>query len=832
MADPWITNCQVWLDSTYAGVAGYTPTPQNGVTGWPTMYSLTRALQIELGISPRSSTFGPGTTSAFQSLVGTVGAATASSRRNIIGILRTALWCKGYAGGYEALPGSAAFVAWDAALASSVSQVRVDLGLSATGGVDVKVMKSLLTMDAYVLLPGGSSKVREIQRWMNGRWFSRAPYPLVPCNGLYTREVQQGLMYGLQFEVGIADAVANGNFGPSTQQGVRDYGIFGLGSTDSTRAMIRIFQAALIFNAYTGTPFSGSFDASSQTQMRSFQSFSALPSTASSNFATWASLLVSTGDTSRSTSAADTSFGVTAARGASLYQAGIRVVGRYINGNTEKRLAFNEPAALQTAGLRWFPIYQEWNNSPDQFSQELGRIQGIRIAARARGLGLPNGTIIFVGVDYDATDDDIDSLIIPHFTGIKGALAGSKSLPIRLGVYGTRNVCQRLAAAGLTVGSMVADMSSGFSGNLGFKLPANWMYDQIVETTVGASAGLIAIDKLVQAATAESLAATALPAMPLQYSGTSAVNWDVDSWWAWAGISYFAEVPSLGPRDQNLPVDARRVRNDIALFQLHRYQYGLDKPSPNALDLAWAYIFASNPGLYAGDFYVDDAVDQVEALAQSEAYTYPANGSFGDVPHMSVVARAYSTSNLVPTGPVRNTLDFASWAGDLVGAWADYEKQRRLGGASDAYTFLKSHIGGVPVSGVTNQFSINDLRADAVGHLLAARLIVSNPERLDAIIRSMMLSINADPGWAAKQFLLSRFSNRTNAVAAAKSIFTEAWPVWDGIAASALLKGERSPGSAGTGAPSAAIRATEIDAVGRAFADALVAAGSSWTLRS
>lgn len=80
----------------------------------------------------------------------------------------------------------------------------------------------------------------------------------------------------------------------------------------------------------------------------------------------------------------------------------------------------------------------------------------------------------------------------------------------------------------------------------------------------------------------------------------------------------------------------------------------------------------------------------------------------------------------------------------------------------------------------------------------------------------MMLSINADPGRAAKQLLLSRFSHRTHAVAVAKSVFTEAWPLWDGSAASALLKGERAPGAVGTGAPRAAVRTTEADTVGRA----------------
>ncbi|WP_232222908.1 glycoside hydrolase domain-containing protein [Jeotgalibaca sp. PTS2502] len=41
----------------------------------------------------------------------------------------------------------------------------------------------------------------------------------------------------------------------------------------------------------------------------------------------------------------------------------------------------------------------------------------------------------------------------------------------RVGVYGTRNVCSQVTSAGSAVTSYVSNMSSGFSGNLGFKMP-------------------------------------------------------------------------------------------------------------------------------------------------------------------------------------------------------------------------------------------------------------------------------------------------------------------------------------------------------------------------
>ncbi|WP_018684453.1 hypothetical protein [Actinokineospora enzanensis] len=45
-------------------------------------------------------------------------------------------------------------------------------------------------------------------------------------------------------------------------------------------------------------------------------------------------------------------------------------------------------------------------------------------------------------------------------------------------------MCSRVRAAGLTTASFVSDMSSGFSGNLGFPMPVDWAFDQIATTTV------------------------------------------------------------------------------------------------------------------------------------------------------------------------------------------------------------------------------------------------------------------------------------------------------------------------------------------------------------
>lgn len=59
--DEMVLLTQEWLNETYKGKSGYNSIEENGKTGWKTMYALTRALQLELGITQTSDSFGPTT---------------------------------------------------------------------------------------------------------------------------------------------------------------------------------------------------------------------------------------------------------------------------------------------------------------------------------------------------------------------------------------------------------------------------------------------------------------------------------------------------------------------------------------------------------------------------------------------------------------------------------------------------------------------------------------------------------------------------------------------------------------------------------------------------
>ena len=43
-----------------------------------------------------------------------------------------------------------------------------------------------------------------------------------------------------------------------------------------------------------------------------------------------------------------------------------------------------------------------------------------------------------------------------------------------IGVQGSRNICQKVCSLTKAESSFVADMSTGYSGNLGYSMPNNW----------------------------------------------------------------------------------------------------------------------------------------------------------------------------------------------------------------------------------------------------------------------------------------------------------------------------------------------------------------------
>ena len=59
MSDQMVLQTQQWLNRTYRNKTGFNTIKEDGETGWGTIHALTRALQIELGITATADNFGP-----------------------------------------------------------------------------------------------------------------------------------------------------------------------------------------------------------------------------------------------------------------------------------------------------------------------------------------------------------------------------------------------------------------------------------------------------------------------------------------------------------------------------------------------------------------------------------------------------------------------------------------------------------------------------------------------------------------------------------------------------------------------------------------------------
>ena len=208
---------------------------------------------------------------------------------------------------------------------------------------------------------------------------------------------------------------------------------------------------------------------------------------------TWASLMISYGDKNRTATACDTNTPITPNFAKLLKKNGYNIVGRYL-ADTDKGLKEGELSTIFNGDLKMFPIYQGNGRVESDFSEAYG-LRDARTASRlALSSGLPEGTIIYFAVDYDATDHQVANSILPYFKGVNFAI----DKRYKVGVYGPRNICTRVKNSGYSVISFVSDMSGGFSGNIGYKLPDDWEYDQIANTRLNDSEyGSLEIDRVV-----------------------------------------------------------------------------------------------------------------------------------------------------------------------------------------------------------------------------------------------------------------------------------------------------------------------------------------------
>jgi peptidoglycan hydrolase-like protein with peptidoglycan-binding domain len=488
-----VRRAQQWVNATYSGVNGFTPVQEDGVAGWATMYALTRALQHELCITELSDSFGPTTLTL---LTQRGGVKLTEPNGNIVRIVQCACYVKGYD------PGSISGT-FDRQTIRAVCKLMSNAGLN-DGFVDAvppKVVKALLTMDAYQLVAGGTATVRSIQQWLNGRYWGRQNFFVLPCDGNVSRGVQTAVYMAIQFELGMTDAEATGVFGTATRAGLNTHPL----SRGSEGVFVQLFTAAMVFNRIDlgnrriYEQFTRTFDSEVAAAIRTFQVFSAIPATGAGDFVTWCQLLASNGDPTRSCTAVDCITTITDARAATLTAAGYTLVGRYLDERPSskplnKQIQPGELDVIFRNCLKVFPISQYYGGEAKYFTHAQGVTDAQGAHDAAVRYGFDQGTVIYFAVDFDATQADVDSGVIPYFQGVVAGLAGRGGCYVH-GVYGARNVCSEVTRRTGARWSYVAGMSTGYSGNMGYPLPENWAFNQVQTTTLGSGTGQIEIDR-------------------------------------------------------------------------------------------------------------------------------------------------------------------------------------------------------------------------------------------------------------------------------------------------------------------------------------------------
>lgn len=688
MIDEIVLEAQEWVNSTYGDVSGYVRCAEDGRTGWNTMYSLTRALQHELGITALSNAFGP-TTMARLEAHGPIGSDEANT--NIIKIIQSACFCKGYnAGGINGRWGNKSLgVSTDYAI--DFLMRNMGLGDFRDGRLHAKVFKALLTMDAYVIVSGGDTEIRKIQQWINQNYWQKSFHNIIPCEGHYSRSVQQALMKALQSAFGIPDAQVTGNFGPATRDGLTanqliegDSGLF-----------VQFLSAACVFNGrvlsvadddelpvFYQTVFKEHFDTPLGTYIEHFQRFNLLEINRQADFRTWCQLLVSMGDPERDAQACDTRFTITPARGALLAELGLLVVGRYLDeeatGTLDKEIKEGELDVIFDAGLKVFPIWQYNARLLSDFTWASGYDHGTRAHERMIHYGFNPGAIVYFAVDYDATDANITSNIIPYFNGVQAAL-GALGRKYRTGVYGSRNVCIRASEEALAVSSFVSGMSWGFSGNLGFPLPVNWSFNQIQEVQHVVDGQTVDIDRNVHRTDID-------PGIGRDGVGGGAVS----------------SLEELLQFVDDVHTEAVSYGGDVNVRVL---EY-LRSPGYTKNYAGWDFLLGR---------WDQDWIDHAEAIFEERRLSFlrfrdPTYGAQIFVDHLAATANAVYLEGAGSASEVTRG-DFGGWGGDLSTFYADW-RNNSLSYAS-GYAFCMDRLAR---RDVLSTYGFNDMVEDADGY--------------------------------------------------------------------------------------------------------------------
>lgn len=487
MADENVRKAQKYLNSMYGHRSEWVKLDEDGLTGTGTCKGIIRAFQIENGISPVTGTVGNITLNKMRSL-SDISKMNANDPGNPnVCILQCALFVKGYnAGGITGV--------YYTAGVNAVKQYQSDAGLPVTGIIDWKVWMGLVSINWFKKTNAGDKTIVKIQQQLNTDWSDIIG--VGPCDGVVSRFTSYALIAALQAAEGIytsfIGSIDKRNFGDQTV--AKFPGVLKQGKNGTYVKYNKLVQYGLYLNGYDAGRFDGNFDSTTKSMVESFQEFYALTgiglvTSGEVNCATMKSLLTSKGDTGRKAKACDCSTVLNKQQALDIKNAGYQVVGRYLTGTANgkrKFITFEEIKNIESAGLRVFPIYQDGGYKAEYFQNlSQGIVDAHTAITAAKRIGVPSGTTIYFAVDFDCYDYQMKSFIVPYFKKLNLVFdSETNNKKYKVGIYAPRYICSYISKKGLAEYSFVADMSSGYSCNLGYPIPKNWAFDQFFEFNV------------------------------------------------------------------------------------------------------------------------------------------------------------------------------------------------------------------------------------------------------------------------------------------------------------------------------------------------------------
>ena len=487
MADENVRKAQKYLNSMYGHRSEWVKLDEDGLTGTGTCKGIIRAFQIENGISPVTGTVGNITLNKMRSL-SDISKMNANDPGNPnVCILQCALFVKGYnAGGITGV--------YYTTGVNAVKQYQSDAGLPVTGIIDWKVWMGLVSINWFKKTNAGDKMIVKIQQQLNTDWSDIIG--VGPCDGVVSRFTSYALIAALQAAEGIytsfIGSIDKRNFGDQTAS--KFPSVLKQGKNGAYVKYNKLVQYGLYLNGYNAGRFDGNFDSTTKSMVASFQEFYALTgiglvTSGEVNCATMKSLLTSKGDTGRKAKACDCSTVLNKQQVLDIKNAGYQVVGRYLTGTANgkrKFITFEEIKNIESAGLRVFPIYQDGGYKAEYFQNlRQGIVDAHTAITAAKRIGVPDGTTIYFAVDFDCYDYQMKSFIVPYFKKLNLVFdSETNNKKYKVGIYAPRYICSYISKKGLAEYSFVADMSSGYSCNLGYPIPKNWAFDQFFEFNV------------------------------------------------------------------------------------------------------------------------------------------------------------------------------------------------------------------------------------------------------------------------------------------------------------------------------------------------------------